>query len=123
MSEINCKSITYHEVLPNSNNTQLVELGSNLDLNRISDLKEFFDQSFEQGYSRFLVDLSKVPFLYSSVLGVMIGTAKRSKSLNGFVKLCRTSPALRCALQYSGFSHQIEIYECRESALRSIKAN
>ncbi|MBT3785518.1 STAS domain-containing protein [bacterium] len=111
------KTIAHHEVCPNSK-MAVLQLSENLNLNRITDLKNFFDELLHNGTSKFIVDMSKVPFLYSSVLGVMIGTAKKSKSLKGGMKFYSTSPGLESVLRSAGFLNQLALYPSREEAFK-----
>jgi anti-sigma B factor antagonist len=66
-----------------------------------------------------LLDFSKVKFLSSSVLGLLINISKRIYEQNGQMKLCNISDKIYEIFKITRLTKIFDIYEDRETALKS----
>jgi anti-anti-sigma factor len=66
-----------------------------------------------------LIDMSKLEYISSSGLRVLLMYLKKSKEVNGRLMLCSMIPDIREVFEISGFVNIFEIYGSREDALAS----
>jgi anti-anti-sigma factor len=66
-----------------------------------------------------LIDMSKLEYISSSGLRVLLMYLKKSKAANGRLMLCSMIPDIREIFEISGFVNIFEIYGSREEALAS----
>lgn len=64
-----------------------------------------------------LVDMSKLEYISSSGLRVLLMYLKKIKAVNGRLMLCSMIPDIREVFEISGFVNIFEIFNSREEAL------
>lgn len=67
-----------------------------------------------------LIDFSKVSFMDSSGIGVVVGRYKSLKELNGDLVLVNLSPQIRRIFEMSGILRQIKVFDSIDMAIGSI---
>lgn len=101
--------------------TLLVYLKGDLDLNVADKLREELDKKIEETNAlNLLLDLSKVTFIDSSGLGVILGRYKRISNSGGKVILTGARPHVRNVLALSGLLRIMEEYTSADEALAEI---
>lgn len=90
-------------VLNSKKNTLIVRVGGDFDLVSAADFREKIDKSLEETMSQnLLLDLSKVTFIDSSGLGVILGRFRKVKANHGQMIICSTKPAIEKIFAVSG---------------------
>lgn len=67
-----------------------------------------------------IIDFSKVTFMDSSGIGVVVGRYKNLKELNGDLILINLSPQIRRIFEMSGILRQIKVFDSIDMAISSI---
>ena len=74
-------------------------------------------QHIESGEHNILIDFSKLTYLSSSGLRVLLGAAKRIKKKSGHLFLCSLSGIVWRVVEIAGFDKILPIYADRDEAL------
>lgn len=84
-----------------------------------TEFREVIDQQLAGGTFRFVCDLSKVDFLDSAGMAVLVSLLKRSRQAGGDVKLVQpTSDAALRILHLTKFDRVFDMADSADSALR-----
>lgn len=70
------------------------------------------------GQYKLVLDFSKVDYLSSAGMRMLLSTTKKLKSLAGKVTLCAIAPNVMDVLRMSGFDHVLDLAQTEEEALR-----
>lgn len=90
-------------VITHKNRTLMVEVNGELDLVIAHQFRETVDQAMEEMMSQnLIVDLSKVNFIDSSGLGVILGRFRKIKTKGGQMILLGMNPNVKRILDLSG---------------------
>lgn len=101
--------------------TLLVRLGGDLDLGVADKLRKMLDNQLIEKNIKFLViNLSRVTFIDSSGLGVLLGRYKRLVHSGGKVILVGAQPQVKRILELSGLLQIMEEYQDESRALAKI---
>lgn len=68
---------------------------------------------------KLVVDLSKVSYVNSTAVGMLIGLAKQARNKGGDLKVCGLSDKLRKTFDLLGASKVLETFDSEESAVSS----
>ena len=71
---------------------------------------------------KLLVDFSRVNFMGSTLLGVLIRLSKRTAENGGFLKLCGLTPAIANMFSLIKLDQIFDIYQDQQSAMDSYDA-
>ncbi len=96
--------------------TVVVTLAGELDLYNAHELREALVAECERGPERLVVDLSRVVFVDSTALGVLIEARTKLANRRAFL-LAAPAVATRRALEISGLDRHFGIHETLEEAL------
>jgi anti-anti-sigma factor len=81
-------------------------------------LRERLDGLFQQGVSRFVIDLSRVPFLDSAGMAVLVSLLKHARQAGGDVKLVwPQEDAAKRILRLTKFDRVFDLSDTVEGAL------
>jgi anti-sigma B factor antagonist len=94
----------------------VVTLAGELDLYNAHELREALVAECERGPDRLVVDLSRVVFVDSTALGVLIEARTKLANRRAFL-LAAPAVATRRALEISGLDRHFGIHETLEDAL------
>ena len=84
-------------------------------------LREQLDALLEKGVTRFVLDLSHVPFLDSAGMAVLVSLLKRTRNQNGDVRLVwPAEEAARRILRLTKFDKVFTMSESVEAALHDL---
>jgi anti-anti-sigma factor len=96
----------------------LVELEGNLDTNTSVDAQDHINALIDGGATKLLTDFTKVDFVSSAGLRVLLATAKRLGSSGGSLRICGLNEAVNEVFEISGFSTILEVFPSRDNALQ-----
>ena len=82
-------------------------------------LREGLLETIASGGRRLVLDLSAVAFMDSTALGVLVGTHKRLRTLDGSLRLVANTPASTRILTLTGLDHVLDVFPTLSAALES----
>lgn len=98
----------------------IIELEGEVDVYTAPQLKQQMISLLEGGTQEMLVDLTKVEYLDSTALGVLIGGLKRMREKDGNMVLICPSPRIRRVFEITGLDKIFEIFNNIEEAQESL---
>jgi anti-sigma B factor antagonist len=93
-----------------SNSVPLIELEGEVDVYTAPQLKQQMIQLLESGAKEVAVDLTKVDYLDSTALGVLIGGLKRMRERDGNLALICPSARIKRVFEITGLDKIFDIY-------------
>lgn len=107
------------EITQDSINGRLVlALGGQIDSTSAIEFEDKIVSLIANGTYHFIVDFSKVKFVSSAGLRVLLLAAKKVKPYSGKITLCNLSKDVREVFEISGFSNLFSIYENIDDAIK-----
>ena len=94
----------------------VIELEGEVDVYTAPQLKQQMISLLEGGSRRMVVDLTKVEYLDSTALGVLIGGLKRMREQDGNMVLVCPSPRIRRVFEITGLDKIFDIYNSTDEA-------
>lgn len=94
----------------------LIELEGEVDVYTAPQLKQQMIGLLESGVKELVVDLTKVDYLDSTALGVLIGGLKRMREVDGNMALVCPSPRIRRVFEITGLDKIFDIHNSQEDA-------
>jgi len=98
----------------------LVEVSGEVDLYTAPRMKEDLVALIETGVGQVVVDLSRVTFIDSTALGVIISGVKRLAERDGHLAIVAGSRPVVRILSVTGLDKVLTIYDTREAALAAL---
>jgi anti-sigma B factor antagonist len=98
----------------------LIELEGEVDVYTAPQLKQQMISLLESGNTEMVVDLTKVEYLDSTALGVLIGGLKRVRERDGNLPLICPSPRIRRVFEITGLDKIFDIYNSEGEARSEI---
>jgi anti-sigma B factor antagonist len=95
----------------------MIALAGEVDLHTAPEFKERLVQVLDDGKKHLVVDLSKVTFIDSTTLGVLIGGVKRLRPTGGSLALAGPNPAIAKVFEITGLDRIFPIYSTVDDAL------
>lgn len=95
----------------------VIELEGEVDVYTAPQLKQQMINMLESGARDLVVNLTKVDYLDSTALGVLIGGLKRMREMDGNMVLVCPSPRIRRVFEITGLDKIFDIYNAEEDAL------
>jgi anti-sigma B factor antagonist len=102
--------------------TQVIELGGEIDLYTAPEFKERMVALIEDGKKRIVVDLSAATFIDSTTLGVLVGGVKRLRPTGGTLALVCTDQNITKIFEITGLDRVFPIHASRDEALTAVAA-
>jgi anti-sigma B factor antagonist len=102
--------------------THVIEVEGQVDLYSAPELKEKTSQVIDGGRPRVIVDLSRVTFLDSTGLGILVGALKRIRAARGSLTLVVTDYDIERLFELTGLDGTFTIYRSRDEALERLEA-
>jgi anti-sigma B factor antagonist len=100
--------------------TQVIELGGEIDLYTAPEFKERLVELIEDGKKRIVVDLSAATFIDSTTLGVLVGGVKRLRPAGGSLAVVCTDQNITKIFEITGLDRVFPIHESRDDALHAV---
>lgn len=94
----------------------IIELEGEVDVYTAPQLKQQMIGLLEGGARELVVDLTKVEYLDSTALGVLIGGLKRMREMDGNMVLVCPSPRIRRVFEITGLDKIFDIYNSVDEA-------
>ncbi|MDD2400987.1 MAG: anti-sigma factor antagonist [Clostridia bacterium] len=108
-------------IMNSKKNALLIKVGGDFDLVSASVFREKIDKSLDETMCKhLLIDLSRVKFIDSSGLGVILGRYKKIKGNNGVMVIYGANPAVEKILGISGIVPLINVCRSEEEAWKII---
>ncbi len=97
----------------------ILELAGHLDTNSSGILEEKFLALFDANENKIVVDFSKLDFISSSGLRVLLMAAKNAKRAHGKVVLCTLKEHVKYVFDTAGFTMLFPMFATQEQAVQS----
>ena len=94
----------------------IIELEGEVDVYTAPQLKQQMISILESGAKMMVVNLTKVDYLDSTALGVLIGGLKRMRERDGNLVLICPSPRIRRVFEITGLDKIFDIYNSENDA-------
>lgn len=99
----------------------IIELEGEVDVYTAPQLKQQMISMLEGGAKELVVNLTKVDYLDSTALGVLIGGLKRMRERDGNMVLVCPSPRIRRVFEITGLDKIFDIYNTEEEAQEAMR--
>ena len=96
----------------------VVAMEGNLDTNTSVDAQSHINALIDEGATKLLTDFTKVDFVSSAGLRVLLATAKKLGGIGGSLRICGLNEAVNEVFEISGFSTILDVFPNREVALK-----
>jgi anti-anti-sigma factor len=96
----------------------VVEMEGNLDTNTSVEAQDHVNGLMDDGAAKLLVDFTKVDFVSSAGLRVLLATAKKLGGIGGSLRICGLNEAVNEVFEISGFSTILEVFPTRDDAMQ-----
>ena len=100
-----------------SGSVRVLELNGRLDTETAADLELTLQDLLGAGERHFLLELSRIGYVSSAGLRVLLSLAKQLDGGKGSLRLCGLSPAVRQVFDVAGFTRLFAIFPNRAAAL------
>jgi anti-sigma B factor antagonist len=94
----------------------IIALEGEVDVYTAPQLKQQIINILESGAKELVVDLTKVDYLDSTALGVLIGGLKRMREVDGNMVLICPSPRIRRVFEITGLDKIFDIFNSEDDA-------
>ncbi len=94
----------------------VLEFVGNLDTNTSPDAKEKLDEVLDGGATKLLVDFTRLDYVSSAGLRILLATAKRLRG-SGELRLCALNETVQEIFDISGFSSLLKVSKTPADAL------
>jgi anti-anti-sigma factor len=88
-------------------------------MNEAQELKEKLNSRMNEGYRKFIVDLSSCDFVDSTFLGVLVGALKKTTKMKGDLKIVGFRPAVKSMFELTRLFRIFETFTDLQDAIRS----
>lgn len=95
----------------------VIGIKGRLDTMTYGQLEKRLSELFESGETKVLADCSRMDYISSSGLRVLLVGLKRARMLEGRFVLCALGENIREVFEISGFSNIFEVFATKEEAL------
>lgn len=95
----------------------VIEAEGRLDALVAPRLDETLKQVLDRGHVRIVVDFTRVTYISSSCLRLLLVGARRTREQHGDLKLCCLVPRVRQVFAIAGFDLVFELWDDQEQAL------
>jgi len=103
----------------NVGNVKVLELSGSFDANHASRARQWFEQATAIEPANIVVNLQQVNFLDSTALSTLVQGMKRSRQVNGDVRLCNLQQPVRMVFELTRLDRVFEIYSNEEDAVQA----
>ena len=100
--------------------TVLVCSGS-LDADNVAVFKKAAYDALEGGVSKFVLDASRMDFVDSMGLGVLISLLRKLKQKNGDIKIASLTPDVKTIFEITKLYRLFDVYEDSDTAVKGFK--
>ncbi|GMT41728.1 MAG: anti-sigma factor antagonist [bacterium] len=101
------------------NDVELVRLDGRLDVHSTPIVLEMFENMIHDSVIKVILDMSKVEFISSYGLGMLVTTLKNIEDKGGSLKLASLQPEIKAPMEVTGILSRFEVFSNAEEALGS----
>lgn len=101
--------------------THVIEVEGQVDLYSAPEFKERTAQVIDQRKTRVIIDLSRVTFMDSTGLGVLIGALKRLRAARAQLLLVVTDYDIERLFELTGLDGTFRVFRSRDEALEDLE--
>ena len=98
----------------------VLELNGDLDVSSAPLLQAALQELIDRGGQHVIVDLSQVPFMDSSGLGVLVAAHRRIRATGGQFALANPAPALQKVFELTRTNRLFDVYTSVNDAVNAI---
>jgi len=95
----------------------VISLSGRLDAYSATEVEKKLDSLIEAGQPRLVIDLEKLEYISSSGLRVFLAALKKTRKLQGDIKLACMKPFIKEVFDIAGFSQLFNIFDTQEAAV------
>lgn len=96
----------------------VVEMEGNLDTNTSVNAQDHLAGLMDEGAAKIVMDFTKVDFVSSAGLRVLLATAKRLGGIGGNLRICGLNDEVNEVFEISGFSTILDVFPTRNDAMQ-----
>ncbi|MER3459180.1 MAG: anti-sigma factor antagonist [Chloroflexota bacterium] len=124
MSAQSTYRVLRRDVLSGNNGTPIdvIQAEGRLDAEAAPALESELNAALHSGHTRVVLDLSRVTYISSSALRVLVGAWRRARAHGGDVILASLSPRVREIFEMVGFDRVFTIHETAPQAISAPNA-
>jgi anti-sigma B factor antagonist len=100
--------------------THVVELGGQIDLYSAPEFKQRTLEVIGRGKKQVVIDLSRVSFMDSTGLSVLVGALKRLRRMNGSLTVVAPDEGIRRLFEMTGLDGSFLVCRSQEEALETL---
>ncbi len=113
-----------HDVLTGDGGAiDVIQAEGRLDAEAAPALESALHAALSAGHTRVVLDLSKVTYISSSALRVLVGAWRRARAQGGDIALASLSPRVREIFEMVGFDRVFTICETAPQAVSALSAS
>lgn len=105
-----------------SGSVTIVMVSGSIDAITAAEVVEFLDEKLGAGNYKLVMDFSKVEYVSSAGLRVLLGTMKTTRSNDGDLRLASIADDVYDVLEMAGFTGILKIFDSRDEAVQSFEA-
>ena len=99
---------------------KVLEFSGNLDTNTAPQAQDTINNLLGKGATKILVNFTKLDYISSAGLRVLLATAKDLKGTEGTLRICGLNEEVNEVFEISGFSTILSVFHTEADALESI---
>lgn len=108
---------TFDSTLEHGSGSSVVSVSGEVDVATAPELRGRLDEAIEQAPALLVVDLTKVSFIDSTALGVLIGARERCTAAGVTIRLVVTEARILKIFEITGLTELFDIRGSREEAV------
>ena len=95
----------------------VLSINGRIDTSTAPGLEQAINREIEPGNRKILLDFTKVTYISSGGLRVLLSTAKKLKNPGDHFGICSLSPEVSKIMKFTGFDSIFSVYPSKEEAL------
>ncbi|GAB4270841.1 MAG: hypothetical protein Kow0029_07970 [Candidatus Rifleibacteriota bacterium] len=103
------------------NQVTRIEVEGEITFENSDQLRDEIDLLISENKVKLVVDLSKLKYMSSAGMGVLVHGLKNARAKNGDLRLVNLGPKMRRVFLITQFTHQFMVYNSIEEAVASFK--
>jgi anti-sigma B factor antagonist len=105
------------ETVPDKSGVMIVRVSGDIDISTVSSFKSRLRQIMDQGYTRLLLNLNRVNYIDSLGFGVIIGTLKKVRGLDGDMSVVCDQLHIRKLISITALDKLFGVYGSEQESL------
>lgn len=100
---------------------QIVAVNGDVELHSAANLRQELQRVCEQPHVHCIVDMSEVPFIDSTGVGVLVGALKRAHEQGGTLTILAPQPRVRRVFEITGLLDSLIIHDSLQAATGNVQ--